>query len=690
MIPTTPAVTQPSSFRTIRIQRWILLALILLAFARLTWQLDGKALWWDESLSLQRAESSWGDLVLGKLIITDGIHQNTTIDQHPFTYFIVLGLMIRLAGISEFALRFPSVMAATLMVPAVWVLARYLVRRGAVPASTPLWGALFAALNPFLLWYGQEARMYAQVALLAVLSVYAILCWANRQRASQARGLGDWGRYSLITAAFITSHYFSVLLLPVHAVIIYRRLVKRNRRLAIGAAVALLIGGGLLALAASWIILRQPGSGTNFARVAVFTLLPDLLNAYSLGLSVNIDDVRWLDAIFAGILLLGIVQGYRVRAKERENRWLGLLLPMFLLVPPLLLLLINYVRPSYMNARHMSLIAGGFVLVLGAGTGWLWRQRSWIGGAVAALLVAGMLYSTRNYFVDPRYQKDDFPGLGAYLSKELQPGDLLLLNPPELLRLYRYYLPVDQVGAGKEAGLNTEWQNVPLLCDQCPHPQLYPLLDELRQKHQRIWLVSSGMFPFSDPEKQIERWLQENAFRVRERNFLSTSSYLGLDLFLPQQPLVNRLPDTATVVNAQFGEEIALLGYEMGRPFHRGAVYPLTLYWKSLGPVQSRYKYIVQLVKIENDTVVERFSPTEREPYDGFLPTVWWPADGSLVRELSELDGPEEMPIHRESYRIELQVYDSESWAKLEITSSQLGQIEENVRILLPLPSLNE
>ena len=53
--------------------RWLLLFLILAAFGRLVWQLDLKTLWWDESLSLQRAESGWIDLLLGRITIVDGV-----------------------------------------------------------------------------------------------------------------------------------------------------------------------------------------------------------------------------------------------------------------------------------------------------------------------------------------------------------------------------------------------------------------------------------------------------------------------------------------------------------------------------------------------------------------------------------------------------------------------------------------
>ncbi len=213
--------------------RWLLLFLILIAFGRLVWQLDLKTLWWDESLSLQRAESGWADLLLGRITIVDGVlahgaGQIVTRDQHPFTFFLLLRLFVRLAGISEFVLRFPSVLAATLLVPTVWVFARRLAKQAIAPSSTPLWAALLTAVSPFFLWYGQEARPYALWAWLGLLTTYLLMRWAEQ---GQAR----WGwAYVGLMPFFLFTHYFGVLLLAVHALLIFSYWVPRKPWLAWG------------------------------------------------------------------------------------------------------------------------------------------------------------------------------------------------------------------------------------------------------------------------------------------------------------------------------------------------------------------------------------------------------------------------------------------------------------------------
>ncbi|MBI3957260.1 MAG: glycosyltransferase family 39 protein, partial [Chloroflexi bacterium] len=279
-----------------------MLLLILFAFARLTWQLEAKNLWWDESLSLQRAESGWASLLAGRILITDSLTQQATVDQHPFGYFVLLGLFVRLAGASEFVLRFPSVMASTLLLPGLWALGRLFARRGVLPRPAAPIALFLAAGSPFYLWYGQEVRMYTLTALLAVLSSYGLMRWAEETKPDVRRR--RLAVYIGITAAFLSSHYFTALLLPVHALVLVGG-VRHRRKLAL-----LLVGTGLLAVAgmvavAAWLILRQPHSGSNFVSVPLSILLPDLLNAYSLGLSVNIVRVWWLDLVFGLLALLG-------------------------------------------------------------------------------------------------------------------------------------------------------------------------------------------------------------------------------------------------------------------------------------------------------------------------------------------------------------------------------------------------
>jgi hypothetical protein len=297
------------------------------------------------------------------------------------------------------------------------------------------------ALNPFLLWYGREARMYSLVALLALVSTYWLLRWSGAPRGRRARLF--FAGYLIALILLLSTHFLSFLILPVHAALIYRRLGTENRRRAVLAAFAVLGMALVLGLAGARWVLQGMGSGANFARVSFPTLAADLLNAFSLGLSVNISQVRWLDYIFGIVVIIGALWVLRHRPIAPEA-WL---LPAWMIVPVIELNIIEYIQPAYMNARHMSLISAPFVLLLAAGCAAAWEQRRWAGALIGALLVAGMAYSTVNYFTLPEYARDNCAQVGADLRAELQPGDGIIVVPEHMVRLYQHYLPLDALEA---------------------------------------------------------------------------------------------------------------------------------------------------------------------------------------------------------------------------------------------------
>ncbi|MGC8779344.1 MAG: glycosyltransferase family 39 protein [Anaerolineae bacterium] len=694
-----------------RSARFLLLGLILLAFARLTWQLDAKDLWLDESFSLQRAEEPWPELIAGCLPLTDGVMWVKTTDQHPFAYFIFLGLAVRTLGQSEFALRFPSVIAATLIVPAIWAFGRRLARSKSAPPPTPLWAALLAALSPFYLWFGQEVRMYAQVGLLALLSTYLLLRWADAEKPT---GRGRWlAGYGLTLFLLIASHYFAPLILPVHAAVALLTLRQRHRGRAALATAGLIALGLIPGTLALWLLARDLNAGTNWAHVSPRILIPDLVNAFTLGLSVDLAQVWPLDVLSAALALFGALYGLvRRRGATAPHGWL---LPGLLVVPPALLLLINAIRPAYMTARHMSLISAFFILLAAAGLARLWYIRRWMGAIAAVPLVAGALFSTVSYFTQPAYDKGEHAAMGRYLAERVQPGDLVLFRPIPWGRLYRYYFPVDAIERGEQAGLGTSWRILPTgfpaeapprptaptpaktMLDQlvlrlygarawyeCPTPPppvpnrpagptrplftptrdaLIGELDALIPHFRRVWLVRS------DGDDPVSEWLRTRGFHADSRQFASPAAMLRIDLILTESPVRKEPPTTITHrTDVRFADQVRLIGYDIGRPLMAGGSLPVTLYWQPLAPLARRYKYILAVMPAETLPATSlRQPPTEIEPYNGFLATPIWPANATIVEYTGVRVPTDRSP---DAVRLTLQVYDAETLEKLPIAGT--------------------
>lgn len=662
--------------------RWLLLALILLAFGRVTWRLGAQNFWWDESLSLQRAEQALWPLIRGELVLKDGFSELMTIDQHPFFSFLLQGALIRLAGSSEFVVRFPAAASATLLTPALWALGRRLVHQEVVPSSTPYWAALLSAINPFYLWYGQEGRPYTLWALLAVLSTYLLLRMLAHKPLRPVEAVG----YGVALVAFLSTHYLAVFLIPLHGLIVFGHLARHNlRRALLGLAGLGLVGAGAAAVAL-WQLIR-PGAGDNLNRITVGVLVPDLLNAFSMGLSVDINDVWWIDLFFGALALLGVVWGLRSWKRIEQGGWI---LPLFVLIPVGVLLVINVFRPAYMNSRHLSLISGGFLLLVATGLGVLSRWRLWLAGLAALLLVAGAGYSTVNYFTLPQYGKDRFAELGQYLHEHLLPGDVLLLNPPSSWRIFRYYLPLDLLDEAIGRGEQVAYYGVPLL--NRTWDETFAQLENSRRGFRRIWHANSGTHPYFDLENQVEGWLNEHAAGFRSERFFSPNSIVALEMYLPDAPVHEGPLADLTIQHRTeviFGEQIHLVGYDVGEPLGPGFPRPVNLYWQVSSKPQHRYKYILRLVEVEPDGSQREIALTEREPYGGVAATLYWDP-GKTIIEYSEFEpGTDKLELNSGRYQLTLQMYHAETLEKLPVAvvaGNAQAFDEETVRLPLTAP----
>ena len=645
--------------------RLALLALLLLAFAHAVILLDAKDLWWDESLSLQRAEENLPDLVRGVLVITDGLSEVPTIDQHPFFSFLLQGALIRLAGDSVFVLRYVSAMAAALFAASTWTWGRWLVRRELAAPSTAWWATLLAAISPFLLWYGQEARPYALWAALALLSTYLLVRATDGERLD-IRFLAG---FLAIEAAFALTHYYAVFLIALHGLILALYFLRRRLVAGLLLTAGLLLFGAAVGGYAAWTIFSQ-GGGQNFASISLRILVPDLVNAFSLGLSVDLAVVWPLDLLFGLTALAGAIWSLRSKAAWARGGWI---LPAALLLPVAIVLLLDRIQPLYMNARHLSLLVGPFLLLTGAGIAQLYRWRAWAGTLLALVFVAGIGYSTVNYHTQELYAKDDYTRLGEYMQGRIMPGDAVLYYPPSSWRIFEYYLPMAPVHAAMAEGAPLAVYGLPLL--NRSFDETYAWLRELGKQYDRVWVVKSGTHPYFDLDGAMEGWLRDNFLRVRDAEFFSHSS-LRAQLYLPEIPVFEQLPAGVTrPVTAEFGDLIRLAGFDAGTAVAPDLPAQMRLYWQVISKPERRYRYIWSLVEERATGERVTLALVEREPYEGDIPTLYWDP-GKTIMEFVEFPPLAEAPADGARRFYTMQVYDAETQEKLPVTRVEGGTID--------------
>jgi hypothetical protein len=192
-----------------------------LAFGLRLYRLDSQSIWWDEGHSI---------FVAGHLI--SQIPTLPAMDVHPPAYFTLLHLWMAIAGGSEFALRYLSVLFSLLTIVLLWRFAGSISNTqpfrphrlsSATPASsfswarrgTPLLVSLLAALSPLYVAYAQEVRSYTMITFLALASTF--LLWRLLFPGPKREGVQKRGMllllYIVSTAACLYTHYFTIFLL---------------------------------------------------------------------------------------------------------------------------------------------------------------------------------------------------------------------------------------------------------------------------------------------------------------------------------------------------------------------------------------------------------------------------------------------------------------------------------------------
>lgn len=665
------AIPQPLRLwlRRVPWQPVLVLACTLFVFGKTVFDLDAKTLWWDESLSLQRSEQGWSDLLLGKLVLKDGVSERTTWDQHPFGFYALLGVLIRLAGDSILVLRIVSVCAATLLVPVVWGFGGYLERTGLAPERTREWAAILVALNPLILWYGQEARPYTLWMLLSLLSLWTLAEWTATWKWERRRFThgGRWAAaWVLVTLAALATHFYALLLVPVQAVLIFVGLLRIDRKLAVEALAFMGVLTVAVAVAVFQMITGQPGAGSNYAPIGLHRILLEAIHGFGTGISVP---VAWTIPVDVALLAAAITGAWTMCSTEENRARHGWLLSAAVLAPVLLLYVASLIQPNYMAVRHHAQLVGPYLLLAAAGLAAWPRRLPLAAVAVAVLVVAGTGLGSWRYYREPIYGKaPDYALVGSILEDGLREGDIVLFKGPNSWRLFRRFFPMDEIETARDGDVSIQWRAVPPLQVQ-GMGWATPVGDRLRdimKGYERVWLVEDRTLPYEDPEHEVLSWMRAEMHTQGEWGFYHPNSSLTLFLFLPEDPNpVVTLPPDGVAVNAVFNGELRLRHIQIEPRLWADGQVPLTLYWEYLQVPDRPWRFIVWL---EEHTMDGRWLKLPHSEMQGTFSLD--PSQAGMVElAYSHVEAPPEI-AEGSSFRLQVLLYDTETLDKTPVTEA--------------------
>ncbi|MBP7960451.1 MAG: hypothetical protein KBG20_13590 [Caldilineaceae bacterium] len=435
----------------------LLLAGLLLAFGLRVQGLTRFGLWRDEVDAIY----------FGVRPLAETLAMFVNPAQNGPLYFVALRPWFGLVGTGEFALRFPSVWGGVLAVALLWSVGRLLLpadrdgtdsiencssqvrdlagtsqdllsqtRRVTDPAraklsrsalvSAPLWAALFLAVNPYQLWYGQEGKMYALIVALSLLSARLWLVGMARG------GWRPWLGYVIVTSLGFYTHLFMILHIPLHFVwyLIARRHSPGRR--GYPAALAGLTLPYLPMLLWQWDFVVRADYTTGFSFIPLGQMVRTLIFVHNRGFLAT----HWAWMI-PGLLLA--VAGLLVSASrlERSPRTLALITT-WLAMPVLTIYAISLIKPVFVD-RYVIWIAPALFLLMALGIQSLANSR-WLKGVGLVLgLIVGAIWLGMGIQQSRTPLRADLRGAVALVESQRQPGDLLILQVPHMAYSYAYY-----------------------------------------------------------------------------------------------------------------------------------------------------------------------------------------------------------------------------------------------------------
>ncbi len=397
-----------------------------------------RGLWLDEATSAHQARLPFVQML--RLIYSQ--------DNHPPLSQILLWVDVRVVGDSEFALRLPEVIIGSLLIPMLYITGKELFDRRA-----GLYAAAIGTVAPLAVWYGQEARMYAQFMLLALVIVYA---QARILKGASAR---YWVLFTACCVALVYTQYFSVLHVGATMLVFLLAIAARRRRrngpgigalvkpLALSIGVQLLLYVPLIPFALHQAVHnQQTGNGFSASTLSAGSAVVPAPGIY--GLLTNIQWAIWgyqptqlttrLVALWPiGLLILLLLLG---QPRRNANRSLLIIAGL----PVLTIFGASFIAAKSRSLAEVRYVAGAvplLFLLLAAGVTTVVSSRRIqhvvIGGLLLSMVAALLMQETST----------DNPRLYQYreavrrVQEQALPGDQLIYAPHYMDYVLEYYSP---------------------------------------------------------------------------------------------------------------------------------------------------------------------------------------------------------------------------------------------------------
>jgi len=408
-------------------ERAFIVALVVVSLLLRVYRIGDQSLWVDELLTLDVSSPKEG------LHIWSYLKFNIHGPLHSLVVYL-----FQLVSTNDAWLRLPSALAGVGA-----VLYFYFWIRSWLGHRVAQFAAVILALHPLHLYYSQELRNYSIFLFFAMAG-----CFYFERMIRDGKTVDRAGYAAAITFAALSNFTAAYLFIAQTAIFFLRKGISR-RSLARWAAISLVI----LALLSPWVYRIytfidvsdlvtpvMPGQLDNTERLRGETtiapeVLPYAFYTYSVGFSLGPSTrelhhdsslgyvfrkyspfIAWVAVLFGGVFLFGVWRVIRGAAPSRD-------LFLYLLVPLVLTLLLNWQNAKAFNVRYVLVGLPAYICFLAIGVDSVNRRRR-LALMVAVLIT--LLAACGNYYFNPKYAREDVKGAVRYVEARIARGECIV------------------------------------------------------------------------------------------------------------------------------------------------------------------------------------------------------------------------------------------------------------------------
>lgn len=471
-----------------------LLLTIMGLFLRL-YRLDYQSFWTDEIFTYNDSNNS-----LNHILFSSDI--NTSIQP---LYYSIIHFLTKFEN-QEIFLRLPSVIFGVLSIGLFYQIIKQWNGK-----NFAIIGAGLFTFSPFQIWYSQEARPYAMLMFLALLSIY----FFNKLKQDR---YNFYFRLGFILSTSSTVYCHSVGIAYITFILIYTYLFTPkhswNDWFFLHVIIIFLICPSIYHMIKVPPEVRSSESWRTFNPLSIFYMIWVFGSGYSLGPSIGelhsrnilqtllpyFKIITPIILLFSIFLILGFFKTHR---NSKNNLWFLSSLYFF---PLIFTILGSIFTANEFNVRYTILSFIPFIMFVTYGIFFL--RLNWLRTISICIILLIFLISLNNYYYNGRYHKENNRAAGKYLSKFAYQNDLVICSAGYTERDLLHYYNGDKI-----------------ITKQYPTKSLYVNPNQIENDffnlingREHFWLFLSRTF-HSDPEGFIKIYISkyfEQKYKLKE------------------------------------------------------------------------------------------------------------------------------------------------------------------------------